>query len=133
MKIKGPRFLQVLSPCPLGWSHDAAKTIEVSRLAVETGLFPLLELEHGSITSVMRLARQKPVEDYLTLQGRFKHLFGSEEGAAEVRHIQALADAHIRRYRLFDADTEWTTDTANEVQRHGRGGYAAVEKVNIDG
>jgi len=130
MKIKGPRFLQVLSPCPLGWNHDAAQTIEVSRLAVETGLFPLVELEHGSVTSVMRLARQRPVEDYLKLQGRFKHLFNSKAGAVEIRHLQALADARIRRYGLLEADTEWTTDTATQVQRHGRGGYCSAKETS---
>ncbi|HEC28527.1 MAG TPA: pyruvate ferredoxin oxidoreductase [Gammaproteobacteria bacterium] len=128
MSLKGPRFLQVLSPCPLGWNHDAAQTIQVSRLAVETGLFPLVELEHGAVTGVMRLARQRPVEDYIKLQGRFKHLFGSKGGAVEIRHLQALADARIRRYGLLEADTEWTTDTANQVQRRGRGGYARVSK-----
>ena len=124
MKIKGPRFLQVLAPCPLGWDHDAALSIEVSRLAVETGLFPLVEMEHGSVTGVMRIARQRPVEDYLSLQGRFKHLFDSKPGRVEIRHLQALADARIQRYGLLDADTEWTTDSAAAVQRHGRGGYA---------
>lgn len=124
MSIKGPRFLQVLSPCPLGWDHDAAQTIQVSRLAVETGLFPLLELEHGAVTGVMHLPQQRPVEDYFRLQGRFKHLFGSKGGIAEIRHLQALADARIQRYGLLDATTDWNTDTASQVQRHGRGGYS---------
>jgi len=123
MSIKGPRFLQILSPCPLGWAHDSALSVTVSRLAVETGLFPLIELEHGELTAVMRLAEQKPVEDYLRPQGRFKHLFNSKEGALELRHLQALADARIRRYNLLEADTQWNTETALRCARHGRGGY----------
>lgn len=128
MGIKGPRFLHVLSPCPLGWDHDAALSVTVARLAVETGLFPLIEFEHGAVTGVMRLAQQQPVEAYLKLQGRFKHLFVGKEGAAEMRHVQALADANVRRYGLLDADTEWDTDRALQVHRHGRGGYVSTLK-----
>jgi len=102
----------------------SALSVTVSRLAVETGLFPLIELEHGQLTSVMRLAKHKPVEEYLRPQGRFKHLFGSQEGAVELRHLQALADARIRRYDLLDADTQWDTDIAMHCEREGRGGYA---------
>ncbi len=123
LNLQGPRFLQILSPCPLGWNHEAALSVTVSRLAVKTGLFPLVELEYGDITGVMRLAQQRPVEDYLKIQGRFKHLFNSKEGVAEVRHLQALADRHIQRYRLLDAPTEWDTMRALQVQRHGQGGY----------
>jgi len=122
--IEGPRFLHVLSPCPLGWAHDSALSVTVSRLAVETGLFPLLELEHGELTGVMRLAEQKPVRDYLRLQGRFRHLFDSKEGLEEIRHLQALADTRIRRYGLLDAETTWDTHSAMHGARHGRGGYA---------
>ncbi|MCC6208286.1 MAG: pyruvate ferredoxin oxidoreductase [Gammaproteobacteria bacterium] len=128
MRIKGPRFLHVLSPCPLGWDHDAALSVTVARLAVETGLFPLIELEYGAVTGVTRLARQQPVEEYLKLQGRFKHLFADKGGAEEIRHLQALADANIRRYGLLDANTEWDTDRASQTQRHGRGGYAASSR-----
>ncbi len=125
MSIKGPRFLQVLSPCPLGWVHDSALSVTVSRLAVETGLFPLVELEHGELTGVMRLAEQKPVEEYLRPQGRFKHLFKGKAGTVELHHLQALADARIRRYGLLDAETEWDTSVAMQSERHGRGGYAS--------
>lgn len=123
MTTQGPRFLQVLSPCPLGWEHDSALSVTVSRLAVETGLFPLVELEYGELTGVMRLAQLQPVEEYLRLQGRFKHLFGTKEGAVEIRHLQTLADTRIRRYGLLEADTEWDTARVNQVQRLGRGGY----------
>ncbi len=132
MSLNGPRFLQVLSPCPLGWDHDAALSVQISRLAVETGLFPLIEMEYGGVTGVMRLAHQRPVEDYLQPQGRFKHLFSrdnnnnndNDSGNVEVRHLQALADARVQRYGLLDAETEWTTASAAQTQRYGRGGYS---------
>jgi len=131
LSMQGLRFLQVLSPCPLGWDHEAALSVSVSRLAVETGLFPLVELEYGSVTGVMRLAQQRPVEDYLKVQGRFKHLFNSKEGAVEVRHLQALADRRIQHYGLLDTPTEWDTLRATQVQRHGRGGYPVMGEDTV--
>lgn len=123
MALHGPRFLQIFSPCPLGWDHDAALTVEVARLAVETGIIPLVELEHGELTSVMRLARQRPVEEYLRLQGRFKHLFADDRWAVHLRHLQGLADANVRGYGLLDTTTAWDTDEAARVEWGGRGGY----------
>ncbi|HSV28478.1 MAG TPA: thiamine pyrophosphate-dependent enzyme, partial [Candidatus Omnitrophota bacterium] len=75
MEIEGPTFLLVHSPCPLGWGHDGTVTIEVGRLAVQTGLFPLVELERGEVASVMPIRTPVPVAEYLKRQGRFRHLF----------------------------------------------------------
>lgn len=100
--IEGPTFLQVLSPCPLGWRHDSDATVEVARLAVETGFFPLVEIERGQVTGVMPIRRQRPVVDYLKLQGRFRHLLGDDAQAVEERaHLQALADRTIEAYGLL--------------------------------
>jgi len=123
MSIRGPRFLQVLSPCPLGWLHDSALSVSVSRLAVETGLFPLIELEYGELTGAMRLSKQKPVEDYLRPQGRFNHLFSSKEGLKDIRHLQALADARIRRYGLQQDESEWDSEQVPQVSRHASNDY----------
>jgi len=124
LTINGPRFLQILSPCPLSWGYEANLSIDISRLAVETGFFPLVEMEYGALTGVMRLVAQRPVEDYLRAQGRFEHLFATGNGQVEVHHLQALVDSQVRRYGLINTDTQWTTETARQVQRFGRGGYA---------
>jgi len=130
MSIKGPRFLQVLSPCPLGWEHDSALSISVSRLAVETGLFPLVELEYGELTGAMHLSDQKPVEDYLRPQGRFNHLFSSKEGLQEIRHLQALADARIHRYGLLQDESEWDSEQVPQVSRHGHNSYRKTAELD---
>ncbi|MCW4007617.1 MAG: thiamine pyrophosphate-dependent enzyme [Candidatus Bathyarchaeota archaeon] len=82
LEVEGPAFLHVLAPCPRGWRSDQAKSIEYSRLAVETCVFPLWEAVNGqyqlSVASkLIALAPQKkrPVTDYLQGQGRFRHLF----------------------------------------------------------
>jgi len=100
LSIKGPKYLQIHCPCPLGWKHDPALTIKVGQVAVQTGLIPLVEMEYGKITGVRKITKKKPVEEYLKLQGRFKHLFKKSGGEEEIKRIQAIADANIERYHL---------------------------------
>ena len=126
MEIDGPSFLLVHSPCPLGWGHLAELTIQVARLAVQTGLFPVVELERGAVTGVMPIRGRKPVTDYLRLQNRFRHLFreGDHRAEEERAHLQALADYNVSLYGLESdeadpADTEGA-DTAR------RGGVVAL-------
>jgi pyruvate/2-oxoacid:ferredoxin oxidoreductase beta subunit len=79
---KGFRYLQVLAPCPTGWKAEANKTVELAKLAVETGLWTLFEYEDGRYT-INRVPKFSPVEDYLKQQGRFKHL--TPEDVAKIR------------------------------------------------
>ncbi|MDI6888752.1 MAG: pyruvate synthase subunit PorB [Methanocellales archaeon] len=97
--IKGPKYLQIHTPCPTGWGFDSNRTIEVGRLAVETALFPIYEMENGKITSVKKIKR-KPVEEYLKVQRRFAHLFKKEGGDAEIKKIQETADANAKQLGL---------------------------------
>lgn len=82
LEVEGPAFLHVFTPCPRGWRSDPSKSIELSRLAVETCVFPLWEAVNGEYqlsppSKAIALAPQKkkPVREYLQLQGRFRHLF----------------------------------------------------------
>ncbi len=121
MAVEGATFLQVHSPCPLGWGHDGAVSIEVARLAVQTGLFPLVELERGSLTGVMPIREVRPVRDYLRAQKRFVHLFADDPRAREeLDHIQALADHNIERYGLRgDRPDALDSEGADTVRRGG--------------
>ena len=101
LSIRGPKYLQLLVPCPLGWRYDSSLTIDIAKLAVETGLYPLLEYVDGNLTSVRKIVNRKPVEDYLRPQGRFSHLFGSKKGMAEIAYFQSLADQNISKYGLL--------------------------------
>ncbi len=121
MAIEGPTFLQIHCPCPLGWGHDGSRSIEVARLAVQTGLFPLIELERGELINVMPIRDPKPVTAYLRLQARFAHLFGADPRAQEeLAHLQALADRNIEYYRLRGGEQDsFDTDSADTVRRGG--------------
>jgi pyruvate ferredoxin oxidoreductase beta subunit len=106
MEFRGARYLHVLVPCPLGWGAAPCDTIKIARLAEQTGLFPVFEAERGDVVGVSKIRRQAPVEDYLRLQARYAHLFGSPEGNATIARLQAIADRNIARFGLCDADGE---------------------------
>ena len=85
--IRGSKFIHILSPCPSGWKSEPAETIKVSRLAVESKIFPLYEVEGGDRYTVTVLAREVPVIEYLRRQGRFNHLTPEQ-----IEGIQANVD-----------------------------------------
>jgi len=92
--MKGPRMLIALAPCPTGWDFDPKDTVEIGRLAVKTGVWPLKEYVDGQVVHT-RIPRQRPpVEDYLKLQGRFRHLFEPVRDEAAIAEIQARVDAY---------------------------------------
>jgi pyruvate ferredoxin oxidoreductase beta subunit len=102
MTVRGARYIHVLVPCPLGWGSAPHDTIKLARLAVETGLFPLFEAEHGEVVGSTKIRHRLPVEEYLKPQKRFAHLFGKTEAVDTIARIQAMADRNIRKYRLID-------------------------------
>ncbi len=105
MQFRGARYIHVLVPCPLGWGTASNITVRLARLATQSGLFPVYEAENGEVTSVMKIRRPAPVEEYLRPQRRFAHLFKKDADPTVVERIQALADRNIRRYNLIDDDT----------------------------
>jgi pyruvate ferredoxin oxidoreductase beta subunit len=74
MLVRGPSYLHILSPCPTGWRCAPDNIIEISRLAVQTGIFPLYEVENGKYKLNFNPSVLKPVSDYIKIQGRFRHL-----------------------------------------------------------
>ncbi len=106
MELHGPRYIHVLVPCPLGWGSEPAETIEIARLAKETGLFPVFEAEGGEVVSVSPIRRQRPVEDYLRGQRRYAHLFAGGGQPEIVAQLQRIADRNIERFALLDAERE---------------------------
>ncbi len=104
MELRGPRYLHILVPCPLGWGHGSEATVRMARLAKETGLFPVFEAEGGVVTRVSKIRRRLPVDEYLRPQYRFAHLFGTPPRSDVIARIQEQADRNIRRYGLVDEE-----------------------------
>ena len=75
MEFTGPRYIQIDQPCTSIWGFPAERTMDIARLAVNTGLTPLFEMVEGQVTGVRKIKKQLPVEDYLKPQKRFAHLY----------------------------------------------------------
>jgi len=90
--IEGPTYLHVHTPCGPGWRIDSSKTVEVARLAVQTGMWNLYEVEKGELRVTLKPPKRKPVAEYLKVQGRFRHLTDEE-----IAVIQKMVDEECRR------------------------------------
>jgi pyruvate ferredoxin oxidoreductase beta subunit len=84
LAVDGPAYIHVLSVCPTGWRCPPDLSVRMGRLAVETGIFPLYEVENGRYKISLDLPKLRPVQDYLKLQGRFRHL--SEDLIKEIQN-----------------------------------------------
>jgi len=73
-EIEGPAYIHILSVCPTGWRLPPELSIHAGRLAVETGVFPLYEVERGRYKLSIDLPELRPVQEYFRIQGRFRHL-----------------------------------------------------------
>jgi pyruvate/2-oxoacid:ferredoxin oxidoreductase beta subunit len=103
LDAQGPSLIHVLATCPTGWRFPPEKMIEVSRLAVQTGIFPLWEVENGEMENLRitkKIPKRKPVEEYLKVQGRFKHLFKPTLRKDMIDKIQTDVDRKFERLGL---------------------------------
>jgi pyruvate ferredoxin oxidoreductase beta subunit len=74
LEVNGPAFISVFSVCPTGWRSATDLSVRLGRLAVQTGVFPLYEVENGKYTLSYDPSPLRPIQDYFKLQGRFRHL-----------------------------------------------------------
>lgn len=84
---QGPAFLNIMSPCPRGWRYEAEDLAEICKLAVDSCVWPLFEVEYGVWKLNYEPRKKVPVEEYLKRQGRFSHMFeaGNEWMIEEVQ------------------------------------------------
>jgi pyruvate ferredoxin oxidoreductase beta subunit len=90
--LHGPRLIVTLAPCPTGWGYPPQRSVEIGQLAVQTGMWPLKEYVDGRIVHTKIPKPRRPVEDYLKLQDRFRHLFEPERDARTIGQIQTSVD-----------------------------------------
>lgn len=91
-EIEGPAYLHILAPCPTGWRIPPEMAVEIGRIAVESGFFPLYEVEHGKKRLTVKISERKPVKDYIKIQGRFRHLTDED-----IEYIQRRVDEEYER------------------------------------
>lgn len=108
-EMKGLRFIHILSSCPPGWKFPSELSVKIARLAVETKIFPLYEIEGGTRFTLNVKPRGLPVSEYLKLQGRFSHL-----------NPKAIQDIQVR------VEEEWARLVSRMETRRRR--TSAVQK-----
>jgi len=104
-QIKGTKYIHILSPCPTGWRFPGSKTIEIGRLAVQTGMWALYEIENGEFklsppsARLLDKSKRKPVELYLKAQGRFRNLTDRD-----IAEIQQWVDETWEKYKRLQTN-----------------------------
>jgi pyruvate ferredoxin oxidoreductase beta subunit len=96
LAVNGPSFINILTPCRLGWNYKPEDTMILARLAVETCIWPAFEVENGVYKINIMPKEKKPVTEFLKHQGRFKHLF-KPENASVLESIQKDVDLSWNR------------------------------------
>jgi len=91
LSIEGPTFINIISPCPRGWRYETSQTIQIAKLAVTSGFWPLYEVENGKYKITYRPRKRVPLIEWFKSQGRFKHLL-KEENKEIVEELQRTVD-----------------------------------------
>ncbi len=104
--IKGPKYIEIMAPCPPGWRFSMEKTVEMGRMAVETGAWALYECENDIVTFngkskliLEKKIQRKPMEDWIKYQGRFGHLFKPTKDSKRIKTLEDHLDLIWERYR----------------------------------
>ncbi|MGE1062154.1 thiamine pyrophosphate-dependent enzyme [Megasphaera paucivorans] len=90
--IQGPRVIHVFSPCPTGWGIKPAKSVEVSRMAIQTGMWILYEYEYGKLKVNIKPKSLEPICTYLKMQKRFKQVTDEQ-----MEELQQLVTANYNK------------------------------------
>jgi len=98
-RLSGPKMFISLSACPPGWGIEPAESVEVAKLAVDTGVWPLKEARDGGVVHTVVPHHFKPVEEYLQRQGRYRHLFEPARQDDILRQLQSEVDVYWERAR----------------------------------
>jgi pyruvate ferredoxin oxidoreductase beta subunit len=100
LTVKGPKYLQIYCSCVPGWGIEPKDTVTVAKAAVQSGYYPIVEYVDGELKNKMKITKQEPVENFLKLQKRFKHLFkpGAE---GELKKWQEMCDNNIKEFELL--------------------------------
>ena len=93
--LKGCKIIHVMAPCPTGWGYDPARTVEVGKLAVECGMWHLAEYKDDEFSLTYAPRELKPVDEYLKMQKRFRHL--KPEDIAAITEVRDQEWARMRK------------------------------------
>ena len=103
LTFTGPKYLQIHCPCVPGWGIESSKSVRMARYAINSGLYPIFEMENGKTTRVRKIKKGDLVSvgEFLKPQKRFAHLYKYPGGEEHIKAMQAAADANIEKYGLL--------------------------------
>lgn len=104
-EIKGPKFMNIISPCNRGWRSKTNDAITLSKLAVGTCYWPLYEIENGVTKITVKPKEKKPITEFLKPQGRFRHMF-AKGNEWMLEQAQEYVDAQWERLQKESAEGE---------------------------
>jgi pyruvate ferredoxin oxidoreductase beta subunit len=115
-EIKGPAYIHCLVPCPTGWRTASEKSIQYGRLAYETGIFPIYEVEDGKYRFTLPVPeKRRPVEDYLKGQGRFRHVTPDQ-----VKLIQERVDLEWETLLIKMESSKFHSEIREQLRKNDR-------------
>jgi pyruvate ferredoxin oxidoreductase beta subunit len=98
-RVRGPKMFISLASCPPGWGVEPAESVEVAKLAVDTGVWPLKEVRDGGVVHTV-VPHFRPVEEYLRPQTRYRHLFEPQRRDDILQQLQVDVDNYWERVRV---------------------------------
>jgi pyruvate ferredoxin oxidoreductase beta subunit len=93
-RLSGPKMFISLAACPPGWGVEAQDSVALAKLAVDTGVWPLKEVRDGKVVHTVVPHARKPLEDYLKLQQRYRHLFEPQRQERLLLELQTEVDRY---------------------------------------
>jgi len=102
LEFNGPSYIQVMTPCVPGWGIAENMTMDVAKMAVQTRIYPIYEIENGIVKLNIEVPAPKNINDYLKLQGRFRHMTEKEKkevqehANAEYEKLKRLSDSKMK-------------------------------------
>lgn len=97
--VRGPTYIHVHSPCPTGWGIETRNIVKAAKLSVQTGCVVLTEIENGVRRLTKTVKKRKPIDEYLALQARFRHVMNDPEAIAEIqRGVDEAYEATLARF-----------------------------------
>ncbi len=104
---KGPKFIHAFAPCPPGWKYPPESSIKLAKLATDSGIFPLIEVDNGIFKVTRKPSKRPSVKEYLSMQGRFKHL--PEELVTAIQQSTDKAWEDLLALEEFSKAHPWCT------------------------
>ena len=98
---EGLAYLHIQQPCATGWYFPPEKTVEIGRLAVQTGAWPIVHIDHGDFKIDVKPKELRPIKEYLQPQARFRHL-------------------NDEQFEIIQRDAQYEWDTLLELEKRGK-------------